>query len=89
TENHKIFIGSTRNVKTLNGVKFSLDTGTNYNKKLQKEWTEYGKDVFEFTVLEKLKVNEDIKYYNEKEELEKLESKWLNEYQPYGDRGYN
>ncbi|MDP4170961.1 MAG: GIY-YIG nuclease family protein, partial [Bacillota bacterium] len=57
TENHKIFIGSTRNIKTLNGVKFSLDTGTNYNKKLQKEWTECGKDVFEFTVLEKLKVN--------------------------------
>ena len=39
-------------------------------------------------VLEILKEKDDP-YYNEKEELEKLEEKWLSQLQPFGDRGYH
>ena len=54
-KNGKIFIGSTRNFKTLNGVKFTLETGTSYNKELQKEWKQFGKETFEFEILKLLK----------------------------------
>lgn len=86
--NEKIFIGSTRNLKTLNGVKFMLENGGHSNKKLQEEWNHFGKDAFTFEVLEILKKKED-RYFNEKEELEKLEEKWNNKFKPYGEHGYN
>ncbi|MBP2242732.1 hypothetical protein J2Z40_003312 [Cytobacillus eiseniae] len=86
--NDKIFIGSTPNFKSLNGTKFSLKNGVFTNKMLQAEWNEFGKDAFDFEVLEILK-KKDNPYYNEKKELEKLEGKWLNQLQPYGERGYH
>lgn len=86
--NGKIFIGSTRNFKTLNGVKFTLETGTNSNKVLQEEWGKFGKDAFSIDVLETLKKKDDP-YFNEKEALLELENKWLEHFQPYGERGYN
>lgn len=87
-ENEKIFIGSTRNFKTLNGVKFSLETGAHINKVLQEEWNQFGKDAFSIDVLETLKKKDD-RYFNEKEALQKLEEKWLEHLQPYEERGYN
>ncbi|MFT4413674.1 GIY-YIG nuclease family protein [Fredinandcohnia humi] len=87
-KNQKIFIGSTRNLKTLNGVKFTLETGTSYNKELQKDWNHYGKDAFTFEILDILKKKDDP-YFNQKEALAELEQKWLDQLQPYGERGYN
>lgn len=86
--NEKLFVGSTRNLKTLHGKKFELEMGTNTNKELQEEWNQFGKDAFEFEVLEVLKKKE-TGYFDEKNELKKLEEKWLNKLQPYGERGYN
>ncbi|KAB7671786.1 GIY-YIG nuclease family protein [Bacillus sp. B1-b2] len=87
-KNGKICVVSTRNVKTINGVKFSLENGGHTNKKLVEEWKMYGKEAFEFEVIEILKPKDDP-YYNEKEELTKLEDKWLDILQPFGERGYN
>ncbi|WP_191561110.1 GIY-YIG nuclease family protein [Metabacillus idriensis] len=87
-KNEKIFIGSTRNFKTLNGVKFTLETGTHSNKGLQEEWSHFGKDAFCIDVLETLKKKDDP-YFNEKEALLELENKWLEHFQPYEERGYN
>lgn len=90
TINNKILIGSTKNFKTLNGVKYMLETnGYTTNKELQKEWNQYGKEAFTFEILEKLKKNDDDPYFNEKEALSALEEKWLNKLQPYDDQGYN
>lgn len=88
TKNQKIFIGSTKNLKTLNGVKFTLETGGSYNKELQEDWNQFGKDAFTIEVLEVLK-KKDEPYFNEKEALAELENKWLESLQPYGERGYN
>lgn len=88
TVNQKIFIGSTRNLKTLQGKKFELEMGTSTNRKLQKEWNQFGKDAFMFETLEVLKKKE-TGYFDEKNELRKLEEMWLNKLQPYGERGYN
>lgn len=88
TKNQKIFIGSTKNLKTLNGVKFQFETNSHKNKELQKEWNSFGKDAFIIEVLEILKKKDDP-YFNEKEELGELEEKWLEQIQPYEERGYN
>lgn len=88
TKNNKLFIGSTRNLRTLNGAKFMLKNGGHTNKQLQEDANLYGADVFEFQVLEVLKKKE-TGYFDEKKELEKLELKWLEKIQPYGDKGYN
>jgi hypothetical protein len=87
-QNGKTFIGSTRNVKTLNGRRFELKVGTSTNKKLQQEWNEYGEDAFTIDMIETIKVDEE-KYPNLKKTLEKLEEKWLEKLQPFGERGYN
>jgi len=89
TINNKILIGSTRNLKTLNGITFMLETnGYTTSKELQKEWNQYGKDAFRIDVLEKLK-KKDEPYFNEKEALLALEEKWLEKLQPYGEHGYH
>ncbi len=88
TENQKVWISSTRNLKTINGKLFSLRMGSHINKQLQWEWNEYGEEAFVSEVLEVLKKKEDG-YFDEKDALEKLEQKWLDQLQPYGERGYN
>lgn len=88
-KNNKVFIASTRNLKSLNGKKFMLETNSFIpNKQLQNEWKEFGKDAFTFTILEKLK-KKDEPYFNEKEALALLEEKWLEQVQPFGEKGYN
>ncbi|MFC7393804.1 DUF2087 domain-containing protein [Scopulibacillus cellulosilyticus] len=87
-KNEKILIGSTMNIKTLNGLRFMLKNGNNPNKTLQKEWNEFGEDAFVIEVLEELKT-EETERTKIKKELEKLEEKWLEKLNPYGERGYN
>lgn len=88
TKNGKIFIGSTPNFKTLNGLKFMLQNDSHKNKELQEEWKQFGKEAFTIDILEILK-KKDEPYYNEKEGLADLEQKWLEQLQPYEERGYN
>lgn len=87
-ENEKVYVESTRNFKTMSGRRLLLNMGSHTNKALQDDWKEYGADAFEFEILEVLKKKE-TGYFNEKEELKKLEEKWLEKLQPYGERGYN
>ncbi|MFD0870445.1 MULTISPECIES: GIY-YIG nuclease family protein [Paenibacillus] len=88
TKNGKLFISSTPNLKSLNGKRFALNNGTDVHKELQKEWTEYGEEAFEIEVLETLKPKENV-YYDTKDELAKLEEKWIDKLQPFGERGYH
>ncbi|MEH7400188.1 GIY-YIG nuclease family protein [Gottfriedia acidiceleris] len=87
-KNQKIFIVSTKNLKTINGKKFELEAGSCTNKTLQHEWNEYGKESFVFEELEILK-EEDISPLGIKGDLKRLEEKWLEKLQPYGERGYH
>lgn len=87
-ENGKIFIKTTKNFKTLNGQTFMLANGSHTNKALQADWDAFGKDAFEIEILQTLKKKE-TGYFDEKRELEKLEEQWLNDLQPFGERGYN
>ncbi|TYQ12810.1 UNVERIFIED_CONTAM: hypothetical protein Cloal_3845 [Acetivibrio alkalicellulosi] len=86
--NSKIFIIATPNLKTINGRQFEMKIGSHKNQKLQEDLNKYGEDAFVFEVLEVLEEKEDTNF-NKHDELKKLEEKWCNMLQPYGDRGYN
>ncbi len=88
TQNQKVLIDSTRNLKTLNGKLFQLKNGTYPNPRLTEELQQYGPDAFVFEVLEVLEKPDDP-FFDEKDALKKMQAQWLEKLQPYGDRGYN
>ena len=88
TQNDKILIESTPNLKTINGKQFCLDMGTYQNRQLQDELQVFGAEVFVFEVLEILKPPKEG-YFDAKDALKKLKEKWLDKLQPYEERGYN
>jgi group I intron endonuclease len=89
TVNGKVLLGSSLNLEgPLNGHKFMLTIGGHRNKVLQQEWNEYGPDKFVFKILEVVKVKDDPNF-NLSDELTLLEQIWLEELQPFGERGYN
>ncbi len=88
TVNQKVFVGSTMNLKTLNGKRFQLKMGSHLNKQLQEEWNAYGEDAFRIEVVEILKTKE-TGYFDAQHELEKLEQKWIEKLQPFVERGYH
>jgi hypothetical protein len=88
TKNQKVFVASTANLKTMNGKRMMLEGKVHKNKKLQEEWNKFGGEVFILEVLEILKEKQDV-YFDKAGELKKLEDKWLEKLQPYGECGYN
>jgi group I intron endonuclease len=89
TVNGKVLLGSSLNLEgPLNAHKFMLSVGSHRNKALQQEWNEYGEDKFVFEILEVVQVKDDPNF-NLKDELTLLEQIWLEELQPFGERGYN
>jgi group I intron endonuclease len=89
TANGKVLLGSSLNLEgPLNSHKFMLTIGQHRNKALQKEWNEYGPEAFVFEILEVVKVKDDPSF-NLSDELTLLEQIWLEEIQPFGERGYN
>lgn len=87
--NGKVFLGSSLNLEgPLNRHKFMLKNGGHTNKALQKDWNEFGSDSFTFEILEVVNVKDDPNF-NLKDELTLLEQIWLENLQPFGERGYN
>ncbi|MCB0213769.1 MAG: GIY-YIG nuclease family protein [Anaerolineae bacterium] len=87
--NGKVFLGSSLNLEgSLNKHKFILTIGNHRNKAMQADWREYGSEKFVFEVLEVVKVKDDPSF-NLSDELTLLEQIWLEELQPFGERGYN
>lgn len=88
TKNGKIFVESLPNLKSIEGRKFSLKYDSFMNKELQKDWNMYGEEAFTFEVLEEVD-EEKLGTMDKKKYLKKLEEKWLEKLQPYGELGYN
>ncbi|TVY11693.1 GIY-YIG nuclease family protein [Paenibacillus cremeus] len=94
-KNGKIFVGGSMD---LNGFKNRLEFGkqmnTNTISELQQDWNQYGGESFVFEELDQIKPKEEHagdreqmkKYRNEVDTLLEL---WLENLQPYGDKGYN
>ena len=87
--NDKVLLGSSLNLEgPLNRHRFMLRIGSHTNKALQRDWDEFGPESFVFEILEVVQVKEDPNF-NLNDELTLLEQIWLEELQPFGDRGYN
>ena len=85
----KMLLGSSLNLEgALNSHRFSLTIGSHRNTALQHDWNSYGSDAFAFEVLEMVKIS-DSPYFNLNDELTLLEQIWIEQLQPFGERGYN
>lgn len=89
TANGKVLLGSSLNLEgPLNSHKFMLTIGRHRNAAVQKDWNEFGGDKFVFEILEVVKVK-DNPDFNINDELTLLEEIWIENLQPFGERGYN
>ncbi len=88
--NGKIFVKKSPNIPAaFNSIKFQLKLGSGFfDSSFNEDWKKYGEDNFEFTVLEELKEPEDG-FFDKKDALKKLEEKWIEDLQPFGENGYN
>lgn len=87
--NSKIFIGSSPDLEAIwNRQKTQLKFGSHPNKKLQADWQQFGAENFTFEILAEIKQDKEgaTDYSVEIKELEEL---YLEELQPYGEKGYN
>ena len=69
---HKLLASAANVQGVLNRHRFELKFGQHRNKALQQAWNQYGESAFEFTVLEKVKPDEQ----NVKAALENLLEAW-------------
>ena len=60
--------------------------GTSYNKTLQREWNEYGEDAFVFEILETIEPKQDP-FYDLKDAVSKREAYWIEQLEPFGEKG--
>ena len=88
TINQKVYVIATPDLKSMNGRRFELNMGSYKNAGLQKDWNQSGEEAFAFEILEVLDEKAEG-FFDKKEELKKLEKKWLEKIKPYGDKGYN
>jgi hypothetical protein len=89
TVNGKVLLGSSLNLEgPLNRHRFMLTIGGHTNRELQQDWNTHGPEAFVFEVLEVVKVS-DAPHFNLGDELTLLEQIWLEQLQPFGERGYN
>lgn len=88
--NNKVYIECSTNLIAIwNRHKFQLNGGLHPNNNLQKEWTEFGQENFVYEILSEL-IQDDTKTSDHyRKEVKQLEKMFIEELQPFGDKGYN
>ena len=87
--NGKIFIGSAKNVNgKINSSKFQLENGSHVNKELRDDFIKFGKEKFNFEVIDTLEPKEEPDY-DYTEDLKTLGEMWIDKLKPHGETGYN
>lgn len=85
----KVLIGKSTDLPgIINRHRFELQMGGHMNKELQADWNRLGADAFAFEILDELTPRPEPDY-NYAEDLSQLEAMWLDNLQPFDDRGYN
>lgn len=88
--NQKIFIGSSIDlVASRNRIKMELKFGNYPNADLQNDWKKYGEENFAFEILSEIKQEDDGLTHNYRKEAKQLEEMFMDELQPFGERGYH
>lgn len=87
--NGKRYVGSSLNLDAIwNRNRAELNFGGHRNITLQKEWKEFGEENFTFEILSEIKQEAGAKI-DYKKELKQLEAMFLEELQPYAEKGYH
>lgn len=90
TVSGRILVASSVNLPAIfNRMRMQLNTGSYLmHRELQADWKEIGEDAFAFEVLEELDPPE-APGIDPSDDLAALLELWIDELQPYGERGYN
>lgn len=88
TKNGKLFIQTSRNIKSTGTQFMQLEMGRSPFQDLQREFNEFGRDAFTIEVLEVLEEPKEGPF-DLNDALKKLKERWLERLQPYGERGYH
>lgn len=90
TATGKVLVGSSANLPAIsNRLRMQLDAGTDLmHPELQRDWKALGGAGFAFEVLEELTPPEGPGW-DPADDLRALESLWLEQLAPYGEKGYN
>lgn len=89
TVNHKVYIDSSVNLdKIWNRHQVELKFGNHRNTALQQDWNTYGEANFTYEILSELKQEDDTKT-DYAQEAKKLAKMFIDELQPFGDKGYH
>ncbi|MBI1227088.1 MAG: GIY-YIG nuclease family protein [Bacteroidetes bacterium] len=89
TTNGKVLIeGSTNLDKIWNRHSTELRFGNHRNKALQQDWNEFGEHSFVFEILSEIAQPEDNSPFDAGREVKMLEKLFLEERQPFGEKGY-
>ena len=87
--NDMVFLGAGLDlVGAMNRHKFQLTNGIHPNSRLQGDWNEFDGSNFAFEILDQITPQDDPNF-DSRAELEFMEKLWLQELQPFGERGYN
>jgi group I intron endonuclease len=87
--NGKIFVGSSKDLVAIwNRHKLQLNFGSHQNIELQNDWKKFGEDSFSYEILSEIK-EEDGKEIDYNKELKFLEDLYLEELEPFEEKGYN
>ena len=87
--NKKIFIDSSTDLDAIwNRHKFQLNNNLHPNINLQREWTKFGQQNFDYEILSEIKTD-DAKTINYRKEAKELAILFIEERQPFDDKGYN
>ena len=86
--NNKIFVESSVNLDSIyNRHRTQLKFGSHPNEELQKDWNILGEENFVFEVLGEIEQDDKTKDF--KKEVKMLETMFIEELQPFDEKGYN
>jgi hypothetical protein len=89
TATNKTFIDSSTDLNAIwNRHRFQLNFGNHPNAGLQKDWNALGEDKFKYEILSEIKET-DKEMVDYKEEVKLLAEMYIEELQPFDDKGYN
>jgi hypothetical protein len=86
--NGRVLVESTLNLRTLNGRRLTLASGTHPNARLRADVAALGPEAFALEVLQVLEEDEDGLVWR-RDALRRLEAEWIERLRPWDERGYH
>lgn len=83
----KVYIATARNIKKLEGIRFQLNNRSFMNNSLQEDWNALGEENFAIEVLESFEEGDNQSEVSKT--LREMEHRWMDQLQPYGNKGYH